>query len=336
MTRPLVILMLLAAPLSGCQFWSKLSAEHDDQRPTHSTANRQIAALEHYGEAQKRLREGMTDSALASFMLALEENPMLVEAHVGMADIYRDRGNHQLAANAYQRATTADPNHYDAHYWLGQMRQLLGELKAALRAYLKAIAIRPHSFDANYHVALVYLQLDRPADALPHAVKATKLDKLDQSAWQNLGFICLRLGKNQQAIESFQRAIELGTPPDELVLGLVDVQIRTGQYDDAVTALKAVLEHSPSGTAYERLGYLHFKQRRFDDALAAYRNALKLDARDTAALNGVGACLMTMYLRGGSEDKALLDDALNHWRKSVKIRRNQPRIINLIAKYNRG
>ena len=40
------------------------------------------------------IRDGDTDRALAAFARAIEVNPRLTSAHMGMADIYRMRGDY--------------------------------------------------------------------------------------------------------------------------------------------------------------------------------------------------------------------------------------------------
>ncbi len=73
----------------------------------------------------------------------------------------------------------------------------------------------------------------------------------------------------------------------------------------------------------------------FEDALAMYRETLKIDDKDTAALNGVGACLMTLYLEPGTHDVSMREEALASWRKSVQIKPEQTAIIDLISRYQK-
>ncbi len=62
---------------------------------------------------------------------------------------------------------------------------------------------------------------------------------------------------------------------------------------------------------------------------------MKMEPNSTAALNGVGVCLMTHYLQGDRQDKALRDQAVDSWRKSIRLRPNQPRIVDLLARFSR-
>lgn len=286
-------------------------------------------------EAQLHLDDGLTDSALAKFGLALEENPDLIDAHKGMGNIWRQRGDYTKAKLSYQTATNINPNDFDARYYYGLMQHLLGEVQEAIRTYLQALAINPDSPEANRDLAAAYLQTGRPGNAEAYARRATELDPDSQESWSNLAACYSLLGKYEQAVDAYRQAAELGPLSDPVLLGLADAHIRLGNYARAINTLDALLRNSPSATAYERLGYAQFKQREFEDSLRNFRRALKLDPNDTAALNGVGVCLMTLYLEGERTNEYQRDQALDAWRKSLKVRPNQPRIIDLLHRYSK-
>ena len=314
------VLVVAAVTLSGCQFEQMM---------------KQRAANKHVEQARQYLRKGLSDSALASFGQALEENPYITEAHMGMGDIYRDYGDYELASRAYERATDVDPTNFDAHYYLALMRQLLGQVQEAIATYLRALAINPRSFEANRDIASAYLQAGQTALAVRYAERATELDPNSQEAWTNLAAAYSLQGRYEDAVDAFRQAAEQGELDDRVLLGLADAHIRLGNYARAINVLNSLIRREPSSTAYERLGYARFKQREFRTALKHFRTALTLDENDTAALNGVGVCLMTLYVQGGRENTLQRDEAVEVWRKSVKLRPDQPRIADLISRYER-
>lgn len=284
----------------------------------------------------KRLNEqGLSDDALAAFTAALKENPRLVEAQMGIGDIYRKRGDYENAGVAYESATKLDPMSFEAHYYLGLMRQLMGRIEEAVSSYLRAIAIKPESIDANQNLASAYLQLNRPGDGLAYAKRAADLSPQNQAAWANLGATYSLLAQYDDAVDAYRHAAELGELEEPILLGLADAHIKLGHYDRAAAVLQTQLRKQPTATAYERLGYSQFKQRHYDDALASFRAALSLDANDVASLNGLGVALMTLYVQSGRNIPQQRDQALEAWRKSLTIRSNQPKIIDLVTRYSR-
>ena len=309
--------MLLSA---GCQSVAKKS--EDGGRPLE--------------RARFYLDKGLTYAALAAFGLAIEENPKLTEGHLGMGKIYLDRGNYHLAGNAYETAATLDRNSFDAHYFLGLVYQVTDRLEEAIPMYLRALVIRPDSFDANHHLGGAYLQLGRPAAAAPYVDRAAELMPESQTAWANLAATYSLMDYYEQALEAYRIANELGELQPPILLGMAYALIKLEQYERATNVLRTLNRHEPSVLAFERLGYCQFKLYRFEDALASFHSALELEESDTASLNGLGVCHMTLYLQSGKSDRAHRRDAMGAWRKSVSLHPDQPRIIDLITRYQVG
>jgi tetratricopeptide (TPR) repeat protein len=284
-------------------------------------------------EARGFLELGLPDSAWSSFGLALEDNPKLVAGHMGMARIWKDWGNYPLAHRGYETATFLAPNNFEAHQGLGLTKQLLGYVKDAVLVYLRALALNPQSFEVNHHLAGAYLLLDRPEEAVPYAERATTLNPHHQGAWSNLATAYNQSGRYEEAVDAYRHSVDLGQPEPPILLGLADAHIHLGHYSRAMIVLRNQIRQNPSAVAYERLGYCQFKRKDFDDALASFRAALSIDENDTAALNGLGACLMTLYVEADRRHPAQREEAIAVWRKSLDLRSNQPRIEALLSEY---
>ena len=325
MTTPLrpILLLAFALLLTGCG--TTLFGPSPTQRKVDK----------HLADAREFREQGLDDSSLAALSLALESNPKLTEAHMGRGEIFRERGDYELALNSYQAAVEIEPNNFKAHYYLGLTNQLTGNAEDAVRTYLKALAISPQDFLANRDIAAAYLQLGDPSSALPYARLATKVNPESQPAWSNLAATFSLLGRYEEAIDAYRTANELGELADPVLLGLADAHIRLGNFPRAINTLNSLILTSPSSTAHERLGYALFKMRRFEDALEQYENALQFDNEDIAALNGAGACYMTLYIEGERENRFQAERAKECWRKSVQLSPDQPRIVDLLSRYSR-
>lgn len=289
-------------------------------------------------EGELFLDQGLTNAALEAFNKALEQNPRLVRAHMGIGAAYRAREEYERAEQAYQTALKIEPNSFDARYYLGLCYQFLNRLDDAIRTYLQALTINPNSFEANRDLASAYLQKNLPGSALPYARNATRLRPEDQSAWANLAATYSLLERYEDAVDAYREAIELGDMHDAIVLGLADAHIRLGNFERAINTLEALLRQNPrSATAHERLGYAHYKKRQHEDALYHFRAALSIDSNDTAALNGLGVTLMTLYIQSGrvAANEAQRVEALSAWRRSLMIDDQQPHILELLSRYQK-
>ncbi|XAM00532.1 tetratricopeptide repeat protein [Phycisphaeraceae bacterium D3-23] len=279
---------------------------------------------------------GLTDSAFAAFGLALEENPRVVEAHLGIGDIYKERGDYERASPRYEMAAALDLNNYDAHYNLGVCKQVLGDLPFAIRSYLRALAINPDSGEANRDLASAYMQDNKTGLALAYAERAAELSPESYGAWANLGFVYIRMGEFEKAVDALRAATELAADDTEatrVMLGLADAHIRLGNYTRSINVLQSVLRTEPTSTAHERMGVAMFKLRRYDDALSHFKQAIEFDDTDTAAHNGLGVAYMTLYIEGGRENVWQRDEAKRAWNRSLDLNPNQPAIVELVARY---
>ncbi len=289
--------------------------------------------------AERLMDQGRLDAALAEFGLALEDNPDLIEAHLGMGEIYRKRGQNDIALRLFQQAlatnTQDNEKRAEAYYGIGITSQVLGQVNDAIRAYLQALVLDPTKTDANRDLGTAYVQAGRPDYAVAYAKKATELNPEDQAAWCNLAAVYNLLGQYGEALRCYRLATELGPLDDPVLLGLADTHLKLGNFQRAANTLESVIRARPTSTAYERLGYAEFKRRDFRTSLQHYRRAVELNPRETAAHNGIGAVLVTYYIQGERKNRAQLEEALNAWRTSLRIRPNQPQIVNLLGRYQR-
>ena len=60
-------------------------------------------------------------SAITHFQRALENDPDMVEAHVYLADIYREQNKGDEALEHYQKALELDPGHERAQEGMGKI-----------------------------------------------------------------------------------------------------------------------------------------------------------------------------------------------------------------------
>ena len=324
----ILLTLILGGMLAGCQ----THTTRKTSRPRTTGGERQnVTSGENY------LRQGMLDAALIAFEKALDENPRSTPAHIGIGDIYEVKGDYQAAANKYATAKAIDPGNYKAVYKLGLMYHFLQRVRDAINEYLAALAIDPNSFEANLNLATAYVQINEPTLGLPYARRAVKLKANSQTARSTLGSIYMGLKQYDKAIDEYRAAAEMGDLHPQIAMNLANALTKTGRPIRALNTLlvlaKTTGDQYPA--VYERLGYTYFKLNDHAKSLEYYDKALALQPNDDAALNGKGVNLMTMYIRGGRKDLSLRDRAITCWQQSVRIKPDQKKIIDLIARYRK-
>lgn len=317
----------------GCN--SSGSSASGKSRPSAETSTRSQAATGAVASAEQAIRDGDLDRALSEFQRAIQNNPTLVPAHMGMGDIYRMRGDYARAEERYARSAQIEPQNFDAQYYHGLMLHLLDRLTEAVQAYLRALSVKPNDFKANLNVATAYYQLDENTQALPYARRAVELNPEDGPARFNLGAVYAALNRHGEAVREYQQAAELMPLNPPLLLNLGESLGRLERYEEMSNALAQSLKIEQSPAAWERLGFAKFRLGRFDDARSSFENALKLDPGYYPALNGFGVCRLNDWIRSGRVDQRAREAGLNALRRSLQANRDQPAILEIVSRYGR-
>lgn len=283
--------------------------------------------------AEQALNTGDKDAALAAFAAAIEENPRIVRAHMGMTEIYKERKQWPEAEVSSRRWVELEPRNYEARYTHGFVLHQLNRLVEAIREYRQALIIQPNSPEANLNIGTAYLQLGQAVEALPFAERAAQLHPNHGPSRANLGVIYAAVGNHEKAVVNYQTALELMEPSAELTLNLVESLRHLQRYPEMINAVEALIRMAPSPDAYERLGYAAFKLRDYDRSESAYRSALRLDQNYYPAMNGLAVNLLNDYIRSERTDAAARQEALDLLRRSLQVARNQPRIVELLSRY---
>ncbi|MEE9403901.1 MAG: tetratricopeptide repeat protein [Algisphaera sp.] len=287
-------------------------------------------------KAAELLRDaGQLDAAMAEFNRVLETNPQMVEAHVGVGTVQHKKEQYQEAKETFLSATLLDNLNFDARYYLGLMQQVLGETGEAIASYRQALAIDPDDAVAHRDLATAYLQLGQPSMAIPHAEASVRLNPKNQPAWCNLAATYSLVKRYDDALHAYRTATELADLDAPVLLGLGDTHLKLNNIRRAVNALNELVRRFPSGLAFERLAYALFRSHNFPESNRHYRTSLEYDPKATAALNGLGACLITEFAhQRDRRDQAKLREAMGLWRKSVQIDRDQEAIVDLLSRYD--
>jgi tetratricopeptide (TPR) repeat protein len=156
-------------------------------------------------------------------------------------------------------------------YGIGLLLQ--GDLKAAQATFEKVVAMDPAYADGPVNVARVRLQEGEVEAAIPLLEAALKLSPRLAKAHYFLGTALKTLGRYDEAIEHLTVAAEQ-YPRDRVVLN--------------------------------EIGRVHFYQRRFDEAIAAFKRALAVDPEDLDAHYN----LMLAYQGAGDADNAARERTL--------------------------
>lgn len=163
------------------------------------------------------------------------------------------------------------------------------------------IAAQPGAARARIALAASQLQQGR-IDAAEHAAReALRLDERMAHAWHYLGVVLHRAGRHAQAEQAMDRALELLPASPEVHLARAGWRIEQQRLPEALAeAERAVAIEPGDHRTWAMLGDARSRLGLADEAIRAYRAALRLNERDVASREA----LARLLAGGGKADAA--------------------------------
>jgi tetratricopeptide (TPR) repeat protein len=139
----------------------------------------------------------------------------------------------------------------------------------------------------------------------------------------NLAEALLQKGRVDEAIDYFQKALQIN-PGNALAhynLGIAFQQ--KGRVDEAITQYEEALHIKPDyAEAHYNLAILLRQEGRVDEAIAHYQKALQINPGSARAHNNLGKALL---------QKGRVDEAIAHFQKALEINPVEPAVQNNLA-----
>jgi tetratricopeptide (TPR) repeat protein len=174
---------------------------------------------------------------------ALAKAPLMVRPHLRLGVAQRQGGELAKAEQSYRRALELDPANAPAHNNLGNLYRDQQRVAEAEREYRLALEGLP-----RYPEALI-----------------------------NLAALCTSQGRLEEGLALYRRALEVGGERAELHHNIAIALARLGRWTAAEESLRRALALKPEAGSYFNLGDAVERQGRPEEAIALYREAVRLD-----------------------------------------------------------
>ena len=290
-------------------------------------------AVDHYVNALSKHEASLDDDAILELQEAVKWDHEFSLAHSMMGDLYREKGQYDEAAGAYETACELDPWAFSDHLNLGQVYQILKRFTEAINVLKRACELQPDSSEANYTLGMCYFETEKYTEAARFCKKASDLAPDDSNILSSLGDIYRESDDQYNAITAYKQALEVDPGQVDVMIRLGTAYINLKRYGPARLILdKAVAAKPDKPEPYIALGYCLLSQKDPKGALEAYRKGSELDPDSYKSLNGMGVSSMMLYL-SDRENKQLVRQALDHWHKSLEVNSDQPKIRKLVDRY---
>jgi len=188
-----------------------------------------------------------SEKAISTFRDAINANPKLAAAYLGMGKTLLKAGHTQRAINTYKLLIDLEPQNAQAHYELANAYQKRGgpSLQNAVDHFQRTVSIDPDHFDAYFNLGRIYRRDKKYDLARKNLENATRISPKIPAAWEELGYVLTALNETKKAILAFQKALELdqGNPTTRTNLG--KVLVADGANDAAIGHFQIVLAKYP-------------------------------------------------------------------------------------------
>jgi len=156
-------------------------------------------------------RLGRTALAAKYFEESIRREPGFTKAIHMLAELAYASGRFEDALARYREAHRASPQSADALGRIGDCHAALGRPREAHRFYGRARGVDPLWENARFRMleGLALGEEGRLDEAREELLRATQLDERLASAWNELGWILLRSGRAEEALDVVRRAAEL-------------------------------------------------------------------------------------------------------------------------------
>ena len=185
---------------------------------------------------------GDNPGALSEFSIALQKDPLLIDALLGRAFVYTKLGNFQDAITDY--TTLLGVNDKIKEGWLnrGTAYTNLGQHEQAITDYSKALEIDEKQYLAYVNRAISYNALQDYSNAEKDLTQAAKLQGKNPDIYSKRAQVYQRMKEFDKAIMDLSRVLQLQPNNAQAFLVRGSILIETGRVENGCKDLQKALE----------------------------------------------------------------------------------------------
>jgi uncharacterized protein (TIGR02466 family) len=208
---------------------------------------------------------------------------------------HENAGRFSEAQAAYRQVLAAQPTHARALYLMGMLSHKGGRNDIAAKFLLSAWENDPDRIDYLAEWSGAALNQVGSAEVLRVFHQAIERAPERAQLHEQLGALCLRLGRDEEALACYQRAVALDPTLARAHANMGILLNQKGQFEETIAASKRAIELAPGeALGHYALGHALLKQGQLAEALTAFRAATALAPTRGSAHTGVVVTLLRM------------------------------------------
>jgi tetratricopeptide (TPR) repeat protein len=243
---------------------------------------------EHHPEVHLRIAEafrskGLLDKARQHYLLELRQNPGDTETLLDLGELLMDMDRLEEAGEKFRRAIELAPEHPSSHYYHGRWLVETGRVDEAIGAFLKTLQLDPTYPGAHFHLGRIHHQRHDAEKARRHLRNEHLLMPDDPQMMLDLSNLLLDSGETGTAVACLKRLTEKEPQNANAWQNLAVAYFQCDRFDDGIAASREALRCEPSHLmAMYNLAVAHEQMGQYDQAIGWVRSALAIDPREAS------------------------------------------------------
>lgn len=240
---------------------------------------------------------------------ALARDGKLDEAYLCKGVMHLKEDQLREALEQFEKAVAVNPRNADAYNRMGYVQGLLGNPEGELASYKRAVELENAEPVFAYRLGeLLYKKYGDMGQASFYYKKALDLNPGDYMAMGRYGYTLMLSGEYGLALDVCTKMIERYPDRPYSYKLKADCLMQMQKYQEAIefyekahdTAVRSGEESELDSQAFTEMGEAYTKLKRTDEAITAYRQALRIKPHDVNALFN----LQYLYRRKGKYEEA--------------------------------
>jgi tetratricopeptide (TPR) repeat protein len=228
-----------------------------------------------------------------------------------LADLRRDAGDLGECIRLYREAIALHDSMPALYLGFGDCLQRAARYDEAEAAFTRVLELDPDSFAALYNLGVTAFQQGREEEAIERYERAIELEPqhpLAAATLNNLGTVHLDRGEIEKAMAHWEEAVAASPAQFEARYNLAAQYLEQDRIDDAIPLLEQAARLAPNHeTLHTRLGRAYMEKGRGEDAFRALSLVRRLYPENWFA--PLGMAVLFAATERPEQAKPLLDDA---------------------------
>lgn len=274
-------------------------------------------------KAEAHMRAGQYDEAIKVLQIMIDaerkanDAPAMAATLRNIAEVMRKKGDSEGSLDYFQRAAEIEPHAwFDVGFMLGEMRQF----EKSIAAYDKLLEKVPDNANAWNNKGWAYENLLDFPKALKCYKKALTLNDRLAKSWEGQGSALWRLGRLEQAANSFEMALGI-EPNNQYTLINLTALYNDGlkDYAKAVHYAQRALDANPLDlSARSNLAEILVSARRYEEARDHAKKVLESDDNPSRKIAMYFTIASSYFLEGNMNEGAKYLKTLKDYRESLQ------------------